>query len=160
MESPETARRRAALDLVIIGGLADGGLRRSEAAALTWSDVELWPDGTDRLTIQKGKRQPDPATVAVTARALGEIRPGRVDPDAPVFGLTDEALANRVRAAGLPAGDTGSRATAQVAGTPPDALSVVTVNGGTYHLQTVASMTFAPNFGRLTTAHRLVGFNM
>ena len=35
LESPETARRRAALDLAIIGVLADGGLRRSEAAALT-----------------------------------------------------------------------------------------------------------------------------
>ena len=41
MESADTARRRAALDLAIIGVLADGGLRRSEAAALTWGDVEL-----------------------------------------------------------------------------------------------------------------------
>ena len=46
MESAETAHRRAALDLAIIGALADGGLRRSEAAALTWGDVELWDDGT------------------------------------------------------------------------------------------------------------------
>ena len=35
MESADTARRRGALDLAIIGVLADGGLRRSEAAALT-----------------------------------------------------------------------------------------------------------------------------
>ena len=35
MESAETAHRRAALDLAIIGVLGDGGLRRSEAAALT-----------------------------------------------------------------------------------------------------------------------------
>ena len=42
IESAETAQRRAALDLAIIGVLADGGLRRSEAAALTWGDVELW----------------------------------------------------------------------------------------------------------------------
>lgn len=27
------------------------GLRRSEASALTWADVELWPDGTGRVTI-------------------------------------------------------------------------------------------------------------
>ena len=44
MESAKTAQRRAALDLAIIGVLADGGLRRSEAAALTWGDVELWAD--------------------------------------------------------------------------------------------------------------------
>ena len=55
MESADTARRRAALDLAIIGVLANGGLRRSEAAALTWGDVELWADGTGRLTIQKAR---------------------------------------------------------------------------------------------------------
>ena len=54
-------------DSHIIGVLADGGLRRSEAAALTWGDVELWADGTGRLTIQKGMNQVEPATVAVTA---------------------------------------------------------------------------------------------
>ena len=107
LESPDTAQRRAALDLAIIGVLADGGLRRSEAAALTWGDVELWADGTGRLTIQKGKNQPEPQTVAVTAataRALGEIRSDDVDPAVPVFGLTGEALANRVRAAARAAG--------------------------------------------------------
>ena len=51
MESADTVQRRAALDLAIIGVLADGGLRRSEAAALTWGDVELWADGTGRLTV-------------------------------------------------------------------------------------------------------------
>ena len=102
MESTETAERRAAFDLAIIGVLADGGLRRSEAAALTWGDVDLWDDGTGRLTIQKGKNQPQPATVAVTAttaRALREIHPEGAGPETPVFGLTGEALANRVRAA-------------------------------------------------------------
>ena len=107
MESAETAQRRAALDLAIIGVLADGGLRRSEAAALTWGDVQLWADGTGRLTIQKGKNQPEPQTVAVTeatARALREIQPEDADPATPVFGLTGEALANRVRAAARAAG--------------------------------------------------------
>ena len=107
MESPEIAQRRAALDLAIIGVLADGGLRRSEASALTWRDVELWADGTDRLTVQKGKNQVEPATVAVTAataRALREIRSEDVDLAAPVFGLTGETLGNRVRAAARAAG--------------------------------------------------------
>ena len=107
MESVETANKRAALDLAIIGVLADGGLRRSEAAALTWGDVELWDDSTGRITVQKGKNQVEPATVAVTAataRALREILPKDSDPAAPVFGLTGEALANRVRAAARAAG--------------------------------------------------------
>ena len=82
--------------------LRDGLLRRSEAAALTWDDVEFWPDGTGRITIRKGKNQPEPQTVAVTgamARALKELK--ELDPTAAtiIFGLTGEALANRVRAA-------------------------------------------------------------
>ena len=107
MESAETAQQRAAVDLAVIGVLADGGLRRSEAAALTWGDVELWNDGTGRITVQKVKNQVESATVAVTAataRALREIRPKDADPAAPVFGLTGEALANRVRAAARAAG--------------------------------------------------------
>ena len=78
MESVVVAQARAAVDLAIIGVLADGSLRRSEAAALTWPDIEFWPDGTARITIQKGKNQPESATVAVTdttARALRDIQP-------------------------------------------------------------------------------------
>ena len=83
---------------------------RSEAAALTWNDVEFWPDGTARITIQKGKNQPEPATVAVTettARALREIQPvGAEHPasEAQVFGLTGETLASRIRAVARAAG--------------------------------------------------------
>ena len=86
------AQARAAVDLAIIGVLA---------VALTWTDIEFWPDGTARITIQKGKNQPAPAPVAVTestARALRDIQPDDPDLAASVFGLTGETLANRVRA--------------------------------------------------------------
>ena len=101
-ETTAMAQARGAIDLAIIGVMADAGLRRSEAAALTWTDIEFWPDGTARITIRKGKNQPEPATVAVTettARALRDIQPDDTDPAASVFGLTGETLANRVRAA-------------------------------------------------------------
>ena len=49
------AQARGAIDLAIIGVMADGSLRRSEAAALTWSDIEIWPDGSARITIRKSK---------------------------------------------------------------------------------------------------------
>ena len=107
IESPAMAQARGAVDLAIVGVMSDGGLRRSEAAALTWGDVEYYPDGTARITIQKSKNQPEPATVAVTettARALREIQPGDAEPAALVFGLTAETLANRVRAAARDAG--------------------------------------------------------
>ena len=44
------------------------------------------------------------AVTAATARALREIQPENLDPAAQVFGLTGEALANRVRAAARAAG--------------------------------------------------------
>ena len=86
METPAADLARAAVDLAIIGVMADGALRRSESAALTWGDVAFWPDGTARIIIQKGKNQPEPATVAVTestARALCEIQPDGADPATP-----------------------------------------------------------------------------
>ena len=111
IESPAMAQARGAVDLAIVGVMSDGGLRRSEAAALTWGDIQFWEDGTARITIQKGKNSPEPATVAVTqatARALREIQPpdGAEHPlsEGPVFGLTGEALASRVRASARAAG--------------------------------------------------------
>ena len=44
------------------------------------------------------------AVTAATARALRDIRPDDVDLASPVFGLTGETLANRVRAAARAAG--------------------------------------------------------
>ena len=110
MESAAMAQARGAVDLAIIGAMADGGLRREEAAALTWGDIEWWGDGTARITIRRGKNQPEPATVAVTettTRALREIQPdGAEHPvsEGRVFGLTGESLANRIRAAAKAAG--------------------------------------------------------
>ena len=107
MESVAVAQARAGVDLAIIGVMADGGLRRSESAALTWGDVDYYQNGTARITVQKGKNQPDPATVALTvttARAPRGIQPDGDDLSQPVFGLTGETLANRIRAAARAAG--------------------------------------------------------
>ena len=107
MESAAVAQARGAIDLAIVGVMGDGGLRREEAAALMWSDIEFWEDSSARITIRRGKNQPEPANVAVTettARALQEIQPDGDDLSQPVFGLTGETLANRVRAAARAAG--------------------------------------------------------
>ena len=60
-ETTAMAQARGTVDLAKIGVMAAAGPRRSEAAALTWSDIEFWPDGTARITIRKGKNQPEPA---------------------------------------------------------------------------------------------------
>ena len=69
--------------------------------------MELRAEGTGRFSVQRGNNQVEPQLVAVTAataRALREIRPEDADPATPVLGLTGEALANSVRAAGQAAG--------------------------------------------------------
>ncbi len=48
---PAQAAERARFDLALVAVLSDGGLRRSEAAALTWGDLQRWDDGSGRITV-------------------------------------------------------------------------------------------------------------
>ena len=59
-------------DVALALTLRDGGLRVSEAAALTWKDVERWADGSGRLTILRSKTDQEGkgAVVAVTPACL------------------------------------------------------------------------------------------
>ena len=52
--------------------LSDGGLRRSEAAALTWGDVQRWDDGSGRITVIRSKTDVEAqgAVVAITPAAM------------------------------------------------------------------------------------------
>ena len=93
METPEMAESRARLDIALALTLRDGGLRVSEAAALTWRDVARWDDGSGRLTILQSKtnRTGEPETVAITPaclKALEAIRMERAEDRDRVFRLT------------------------------------------------------------------------
>ena len=109
---PETeaqARRRGTTDIALCLTLRDAGLRRSEAADLTWSNLERWPDGSGRINILKSKtnRGSDPETVAITPAtmaALENIRPERHRPDGAIFKLSARQIARRVAAAAKHAG--------------------------------------------------------
>ena len=106
--TPDLPERDCGAAEAVAAGLRDakaGNTRWAYSSA--WQQFRAWADGTGRLTIQKGKNQVEPQTVAVTAvtaRALREIRREDADSAAPVFGLTAETLANRVRAAARTAG--------------------------------------------------------
>ena len=68
------------------------GLRRSEAAALTWGDVQRWEDGSGPITVIRFKTDVEAqgAVVAITPaamRALDAIRPAGVGGAVKVFGL-------------------------------------------------------------------------
>ena len=110
IETPEQAAERAKFDLALVAVLSDAGLRRSEAAALTWGDVQRWEDGSGRITVIRSKTDAEAqgAVVAITPdamAALPAIRPVGAGGEVKVFGLSESQIARRVkviaRAAGL-----------------------------------------------------------
>ena len=108
-ETPEQAAERAGFDLALVAVLSDGGLRRSEAAALTWGDAQRWDDGSGRITVIRSKTDAEAqgAVVAITPaamRALDAIRPVGVGGAVKVFGLSDSQIARRVKAVAKAAG--------------------------------------------------------
>ena len=96
--------------------LRDGLLRRSEASALRWGDVDVQEDGSARLHVRKSKTDPEAEGAVLyigpyAAAALVAIIPegfAVVDPSTPVFGLSASQIGRRVNAAG----QGGRRATA------------------------------------------------
>ena len=111
METAEQAAERAGFDLALVAVLSDAGLRRSEAAALTWGNVRYWEDGSGRITVIRSKTdvEAEGAVVAITpaaVQALDAVRPSGADGGVRVFGLSESQIARRVKAiaqaAGLP----------------------------------------------------------
>jgi site-specific recombinase XerD len=107
-ESPDRAAQRGRVDVALIATMRDGLLRRSEACALTWADVEFRDDGTGRITIRVSKT--DQAGVgavqflgADAAADLQAIR-GEAEDDDRVFPMSTRTVANRIQAAARAAG--------------------------------------------------------
>ena len=115
LETADSATRRGLVDIALCTVMADGGLRRSEAAALLWGDVARTEDGSGRVTIRRSQTDSEGAgdVVAITARAMADldaIWDGAGD-DASVFGLSAAQVHRRLKeaakAAGLGAGFSG-----------------------------------------------------
>ena len=109
VETAEQARERSKFDLALVAVLSDAGLRRSEAAALTWGDLQRWDDGSGRITIIRSKTDAEAqgAVVAITPvamKALSAIRPAGVGGGERVFGLSESQIARRVKAIARAAG--------------------------------------------------------
>ena len=109
IETPAQAAERARFDLALVAVLSDGGLRRSEAAALTWGDLQRWDDGSGRITVVRSKTDVEAqgAVVAITPaamRALDAIRPMGVGGGQKVFGLSESQIARRVKVIAKAAG--------------------------------------------------------
>ena len=109
VETAEQAEQRAKFDVALVAVLSDAGPRRSEAAALTWGDVQRWDDGSGRITVFRSKMDAGAigAVVAITPaamNALDEIRPEGASGDEKVFGLSESQIARRVKAIARAAG--------------------------------------------------------
>ena len=98
--------------MALVAALSDGGLRRSEAAALTWGDVHRWEDGSGRITVLRSKTDVEAqgAVVSITSaamRGLDTIRPMGVTSSEKVFGLSEWQIARRVKVIAQVAGQAG-----------------------------------------------------
>ena len=107
IESIEVAERRGAVDRAIAGLLFQGGLRRSEAAALTWADIERCTDRVGLLVrVRRSKTNQNAERADVrylkdgAARAVWALRPPAPRDDQPVLGgLNGASIARRLAAA-------------------------------------------------------------
>ena len=95
--------------VVLVPVLRDCGLRRSEAAALVWSDIERWDDGSGRLLVEQSKTDQtgEGEVVFITHRtmtALDELRQVRGDASLSVFGMTAKMINRQAKAAAQAAG--------------------------------------------------------
>ena len=109
VEPTEIAESRGDTDIALVLLLSSAGLRISEAAGLTWENVERWPDGTERVTIGRSKlnQKGIPQTVAVSEAAmdaLEKVRPDVFDPAQKVFNMYVGTLRNRIKRAARYAG--------------------------------------------------------
>ena len=96
-ESKEKARARGRADIALFSVLFYAGLRRTEAAALAWGDVEASADGSGLLWVRRSKTDPE-AEGSVrylprdAVRALEAVCPEGASAEDPVCGLSGEAV--------------------------------------------------------------------
>ena len=100
LETAAAAARRGATDVAIITTMRDGLLRVSEAAALTWGDIQPQPDGSGLMRIRRSKTDALGDGVLLylgeeAMEALAAIRPESAAPDGPVFDLKPAGIAAR-----------------------------------------------------------------
>ncbi len=108
LERAETARSRGNVDIALISLMRDAMLRVSEAAAVTWGDIETENDGTGRLLVRRSKTDAngEGAVLFVSAQTMADLaalRTGKAESDS-VFGLRPNQISGRIKKAAQEAG--------------------------------------------------------
>ena len=109
IETPQQAEERGRFDLAMVAALSDGGLRRSEASALTWGDIQRWDDGSGRITVIRSKDRRRGCRCRGGHHPRRHACPGHhpavgVGGEVKVFGLSESQIARRVKAIAKAAG--------------------------------------------------------
>ena len=102
-ERAASARRRGAVDIAMIGLMRDARLRVSEAAELTWGDIERVRGGSGRVRVVGADEISYREVSADTMKRLWAIRSGASD-DEFVLGMRPNQIAIRIGAAARQAG--------------------------------------------------------
>ena len=104
LERPESARRRGAVDVAMIGLMRDARLRVREAATLTWRDIEWKNIHSGQVRIRGDGDEVDFRVLSLdTLELLLAIR-GDSSDDQPVLGMMPNQISARIGAAALQAG--------------------------------------------------------
>ena len=105
-ETESQAAMRALADLALLQVMRDGLLRRAEAAALRWGDVEVHAAGSGRLHVVPSKTDQtaegavlDLGPAAVEALLVIRSQEAVIDPGANIFGLSAGQISRRIKAA-------------------------------------------------------------
>ena len=99
-ETLEMTRQRAAVDKAMLLTMLQAGMRRSEAAKLTWEDVLEQPDGSGRLLLRTKRSSEGKTWVPITEsclRTLLAIKPEIMDDDSRVFNMSDSQINRRIK---------------------------------------------------------------
>ena len=108
-ETGAASRARGMVDIAICAVMRDGLLRRSEAAALVWADIDVGEDGTGRVTVRHSKSDQEGEGAVLflgrpTVQDLEAIRPVGHRPGDRVFGVGAAGIGRRMRQAAIHAG--------------------------------------------------------
>ena len=98
LERAANARRRGAVDIAMIGLMRDARLRVSEAAVLTWGDIERVRGGSGRVRAFDADATDYRVVSADTMKLLKSVRRGASDEEI-VLGMRPNQIAIRIGAA-------------------------------------------------------------
>ena len=99
-ERPQDARKRASIDNALLLSMIGAGMRRSEAAALTWSRIEQRQDGSGMISLPINWAKDSYLWVVISEdclEALRKIKPEAAKGNSRVFNLSGSQINRRLK---------------------------------------------------------------